>query len=182
MEEVYMEEIPEFKMLNTIYNIEKETAKKQGRLKVFPKFGCGWKPEGSEAQMVNSSMLGGLAKTAVFRSHYTLENKHHSCDNNYISEGHPTKSPSVVYIPSGDDPKALQFGVIKQLFQHSFAQRTFVWASVAVYEKCELDPSSGLWFSPVSSLSDSASLFLITAVSFPLMVAHADNHIWFLDS
>ena len=68
MNEIYKKEIPQVQSLWTIYQMEKEVARKKGNLKKFPKF-TNWRPEGSQAiSDVHLSILEGLQPTAVLLS------------------------------------------------------------------------------------------------------------------
>ena len=66
------------------------------------------------------------------------------------------------------------------IYQHSFAQRTFLWAAVSLYEDCCYDSTSGLWCSK-DSVGQTVPV-LIRYLSHPLTVAADGNlKIWFLD-
>ena len=185
MEQVYLHEVPKFRSLLTIYEMEKEKAQKQGKLRRFPKtFAC-WRPEGSQSDEETASILGGLEPTTQKYKEYFFEAKQHSHRYHYISKEHPTKRPSTVYYldlssKAGNKSKKPRFGVIQCIYQHTFAQRTFMWAAVSLYEGCWYDSSSGLWCSK-ESIGQTVPV-LIRSLSHPLTVAVDGNlKIWFLD-
>ena len=65
MEQVYLHEVPKFQSLLTIYEMEKEKARKQRKLKRLPKtFAC-WRPEESQSDEETASILGGLQPTTT---------------------------------------------------------------------------------------------------------------------
>ena len=81
---------------------------------------------------------------------------------------------------AGTKSKKPRFGVIQCIYQHTFAQRTFMWAAVSLYEGCWYDSSSGLWCSK-ESIGQTVPV-LIRSLSHPLTVAVDGNlKIWFLD-
>ena len=185
MEQVYLREVPKFQSLLTIYEMEKKKARKQEKLRRFPKtFAC-WRPEGSQSDEETASILGGLQPTTKKYKEYFLEAKQHSHSYHYISKEHPTQRPSTVYYldsssKAGTTSKNPRFGVIHCIYQHSFAQRTFLWAAVSLYEDCWYDSTSGLWCSK-DSVGQTVPV-LIRYLSHPLTVAADGNlKIWFLD-
>ena len=189
MEEVYKEEVMEFKTLWTIY-LMKDLARKHGKLKKFPKF-PNWKPEGSQfSSDLHSSILGGLLPTAVTYQHYVSEAKQHSRSFVYISTQHPSKKPTIAfYRPpfeyssgcSTSCPSAPCFGVIDKIYQHSFAQQVFMWAVVHFYRKPNFIPSCGLWCCD-GSFGKTAPV-LLSRLSHPLTTAVDEKRqIWFLDA
>lgn len=185
MEQVYLHEVPKFQSLLAVYEMEKEKARKQGKLRRFPKTFAGWRPEGSQSDEETASILGGLQPTALKYKEYFLESKQHSHSYHYISKEHRTKRPSVVYYldsssEAGTTSKNVRFGVIHCLYQHSFAQRMFMWAAVSLYEDHWYDSKSGLWCSK-DSIGQTVPV-LIRSLSYPLTVATDGNlKIWFLD-
>ena len=85
MEKIYVCKIPKFQYLLALYEMEKENARKQGRLSSFPKtFAC-WRPEGSQFDEETASILRGLLQRALKFKEYILESKEHLHNYHYIS-------------------------------------------------------------------------------------------------
>lgn len=188
MNEIYKKEIPQVQSLWTIYQMEKEVARKKGNLKKFPKF-TNWRPEGSQAiSDVHLSILEGLQPTAVVYHQFLLDDKQHSRSYLYISTQHPRKRPTIVFYspPSSSEAsscsasRSLRFGVVDQIYQHTFSQKSFMWAAVSFYRKAEFIPSCGLWCSE-DSIGQTVPV-LLSHLSHPLTTAVDENlKIWFLD-
>ena len=185
MEQVYVQEVPKFKSLMTLYEMEKEKARKQGRLKRFPKTLTDWRPEGSlQSDEETESILRGLQPKALRYKEYFLDTKQHSHSYCYISKENPSRRPSTVYYhdsssEAGTLCENLRFGVIQCLYQHTFAQKMFMWAVVSLYEDPCYNFKSGLWCSK-DSFSQTVPV-LLNSLSHPLTVASDGNLMWFLD-
>ena len=184
MNDIYKQEIPDFQSLWCIYQMEKDAARKKGYLKRFPKF-TNWTPEGSQVTSdVHLCILKGLQPTAVVYQQFLLEVKQHSNRYLYISSQHPNKRPTTVFYSSPSDAssidRALTFGIIKKIYQHTFAQNTFMWAAVTFYRKAAFIPSCGLWCSE-DAFGQTVPV-LLSHLSHPLTTAVDENlNIWFLD-
>ena len=92
--------------------------------------------------------------------------------------------PSIVYCSSPGSgayqtSQEINFGVIERLYQHSFAEKLFMWAAVSLYTEPRFDASCGLWCS--ENKTEKRILVLLRGISHPLTVAHDSNIIWFLD-
>lgn len=186
MEQIYVHVVPRFQSLLSLYEIEKEKARKHGTLKRFPKKFANWRPEGSVlGDEETESILGGLQPTALKYSEYILESKQHSHNYYYISKEHPTKRPSTVCFldsspEAGSHSKNPRFGVIHCLYQHFFAHKMYMWAAVSLYKDPWYNSKSGLWCS--KDLFGQTVIVLLSSLSHPLTVARDRNlHIWFLD-
>ena len=186
MEQVYVQEVPNFKSLMTLYEVEKSKARKQGRLKRFPKTLADWRPEGSlQSDEETESILRGLQPTAVGYKEYFLDTQQHSHTYCYISKENSAKQPSTVYYRDSSSEAGgtlcenLRFGVVHCLYQHTFAQKMFMWAAVSLYEDPCYNLKSGLWCSK-DSFSQSVPV-LLNSLSHPLTVASDGNSMWFLD-
>jgi len=185
MEQIYLKEVPKFQSLMALYQIEKEKARKRGRLRGFPKAFTDWRPEASESDAETASILGGLQPTVLTYKEYFLETKQHSYSYIYISQEHPTKRASIVYHLDSDSIEArerlknLKFGVIRCLYRHSFAQRVFIWAAISLFKDPQYDTKSGLWCSK-DSIGQTVPV-LLSSLSHPLTVATDKNFKWFLD-
>ena len=185
MEKIYLNAVSEYRSLLTLYAMEKERARKQGKLKMFPKAFSQWRPEGSmysESQL-NAICAAPQSKATVYEQ-YSLETKQHSHSYLYISKEHHNKRLSVVYcsLPCSGASQASQemnFGVIQRLYQHSFAEKSFMWAAVSLYMEPCYDASCGLW--RAENKTEKRILVLLRSISRPLTVAHDSNIIWFLD-
>lgn len=171
MKQVYKLEVPELQSLVTLYNMEKETARNQRRLKKFPKF-AQWIPEASDIQTTKESMV--VQPKIVMYHHYLLESKQHSRNSLYVCQEHPNKRPSIVYFssPFEDSTQNLKFGII---------QTIYIWATVSLYKEPDhFDSSSGLWWSH-NSFSCTIPI-LLSSLSNPLTVAYdKQSYIWLLD-
>ena len=190
MEEIYKIQVPEFKSLFTIYEMEKGLARKQGKIKKFPSF-TNWKPEGSQVlSAVHFSILQGLQRTAVVYHQYALEAKQHSRSNLYISTQHPSKKPTIVFYRALSDSSSSysstasatsSFGIIDKIYLHSFAQTVFVWAVMRLYKASKFIKSCGLWCSD-GSFGKTVPV-LLSDLSHPLTTtADEKGQIWFLDA
>ena len=179
MKQVYMVVVPELQSLVTLYNMERETARKQRRLKKFPRF-AQWIPEASGTQARKESMV--VQPTCVSYNQYLLETKQHSRNNLYVCQEHPTKRPSIVHFssPSEDSSQSVKFGIIQTIYGHSFCERMYIWATVSLYKEPHFDSRSGLWCSH-NSFSHTIPV-LLSSLSNSLTVAY-DKHsyVWFLD-
>lgn len=92
MEQVYVQEVPKFKSLMTLYEVERGKARKQGRLKQFPKTLADWRPEGSlQSDDETESIFRRLQPTALRYKEYFLDAKQHSHSYCYISKENPAK-------------------------------------------------------------------------------------------
>ena len=186
MEEIYKKEVAAFQSLWTIYEMEKDLARKKGKLKKFPMF-SNWKPEGSQLSSdLHFSILEGLQPTAVAYQHYESEAKQHARNYLYISTQHPSKRPTTVfYSPpsesSSTTSSASRFGIIDKIYQHSFAQKVFMWAVVRFYKNTKFVPSCGLWCAN-DSFGKTVPV-LLSHLSHPLTTAVDEKfQIWFLDA
>ena len=127
--------------------------------------------------------IGPQSKATVYEQ-YSLKTKQHSHSYLYISKEHHNKRLSVVYcsLPCSGASQASQemnFGVIQRLYQHSFAEKSFMWAAVSLYMEPCYDASCGLW--RAENKTEKRILVLLRSISRPLTVAHDSNIIWFLD-
>ena len=185
MEKIYQNVVSEYQSLLTLYGMEKERAKKQGKLKMFPKVFSQWRPEGSKysESQLNAICARPQSKATTYEQ-YSLETKQHSHSYLYISKEHHNKMPSIVCCSSPGSGACqtsleMNFGVIERLYQHSFAEKLFMWAAVSLYTKPCFDASCGLWCS--ENKTEKRILVLLRSLSHPLTVAHDSNIIWFLD-
>ena len=178
MQEVYMNVVPELQSLVIIYNRERETARSQRRLRKFPKF-AEWIPGASDTQTRKKNLA--LEPTGVSHRQYLLESKQHSRSYLYVSQEHPTKTASIVFLcPSSETaPQDVKFGVLQTLYSHSFSGRMYLWAIVKLFKNPHYDSSSGLWRS-CNSFNDTLPI-LLSSLSNPLTVAYDDCYVWFLD-
>lgn len=184
MEKIYQNEMAEYNSLLKLYNLEKERARKQGKLKVFPKTFAQWRPERNmypESHL--NAICQGLQSKATLHEQYSLKTKQHSRSYLYISKEHQTKKPSVVCYSSlcsgaSQGSEDLNFGVIERLYHHSFAEKSFMWAAVCLYKEPLFDSSCGLWCA--ENMTEKRILILLSSLSHPLTIA-IDSNIWFLD-
>lgn len=184
MESIYQNTISEYQSLLSLYNMEKERARKQGKLRMFPKTLSQWRPEGSlypESQI--NAVYKELPAEAILYQQYSLESKQHSRSYLYISMEHQNKRPSVVHysspcLASSQEIKELHFGIVERLFQHSFADRSFMWAAVSLYKEPKFDSGCGLWCA--ENIMGRRILKLLDGLSHPLTIA-IDSKVWFLD-
>lgn len=183
MEETYRREVQDYQSLLAVYKMEKELARKKGKMKRFPNF-TDWRPEGSHSlSVVHLSILKGPQPTAVVHHQYLLEAKQHSRDYLYVSSEHPSKRATIFFYraPSEASSTYQSFGIIKKIFKHSFAKKEFMWATVNFYREPKFDASCGLWCSENATGPDVP--VLLSHLSHPLTTAiDEDLNIWFLDS
>lgn len=182
MEEVYRIEIPEFQLLTQMFNMEREVARRERRLRKFPKSISQWRPEGGQLDQRCEALLDaihlGPGTTAVSFPQYLMESKQHSRDFLYVSAQHPTKRASVVcfrHLSSGQ----LNFGKVENIYKHSYAQKEYLWVTVDLYTEGQFDSQSGLWWSE-NSIRQKIPVCLCK-VSPPLTIATEGSTIWFLD-
>jgi len=141
-------------------------------------------PSPSKMDMTgDQASIGPQSKARVYEQ-YSLETKQHSHSYLYISKEHHNKRPSVVYysLPCSGASQASQemnFGVIQWLYQHSFAEKSFMWTAVSLYMEPCSDASCGLWHA--ENKTEKKILVLLRSISRLLTVAHDSNIIWFLD-
>lgn len=188
MENIYRCEIPELQSVVKLYKTEEEKARKERRLNKFPKSLTQWRPEGGQmepqCEVVLNAINGGLQFTAVMYPQHIIETKQHSRDCLYVSKQHPTKRPSIVYFPfpssvESKDSGTKRFGVIEQIYKHSFASKEFMWSAVNLFKEEQFDSQCGLWWSENST--QQIILILLDKVSHPLTIATDNSTIWFLD-
>ena len=182
MESIYKMEIPEFQSLTQLYNMERETARHQRRLKTFPKCLSQWQPEGGpldpHLQPLLDSIHSGPRTTAVTFMQYLTETKHHSRKCFYVSRQHSAKKPSVVFFRHPSTRK-LKFGEVDKIYEHSYALKEYTWVAVNLYNGEQFHSQSGLWSSD-NSLRQTL-VVLLHQVSHPLTIATEGSTIWFLD-
>lgn len=186
MVERYVDIIPEFKQLLSIYNMEKETARRNRLLKSFPVF-AEWKPRaGSSTEQPRAVVEGLIAEpTVLVYNEYTLDTKQHSRSSLYVSQEHPIKKASAVYYISSStqasNSKNIQFGMIQRIYSHNFANKEFMWAAVKIYKKPQYDANNGLWYSS-DLFQQKVHLDLLSSLSYPLTIAKDENScVWFID-
>lgn len=84
MEKVYKKEIPEFQQLIRMFSMEREIARRERRLKKFPKSLSQWQPEGGQLHQSCKALLdaihSGPETSVVTFLLYFIESKQHSCD------------------------------------------------------------------------------------------------------
>ena len=127
MENIYKMGIPEFQSLTLLYNMERETAHRQQRLKRFPKCLSQWQPEGGpldpHLQPLLDSIHSGPRPTAIAFTQCLTESKQHSRESFYVSRQHSAKRPSVVSFRHPSTGK-LKFGEVDKIYQHSYALKS----------------------------------------------------------
>ena len=127
MENIYKMGIPEFQSLTLLYNMERETAHRQQRLKRFPKCLSQWQPEGGPLdpplQPLLDSIHSGPRPTAIAFTQCLTESKQHSRESFYVSRQHSAKRPSVVSFRHPSTGK-LKFGEVDKIYQHSYALKS----------------------------------------------------------
>ena len=122
MKQIYQNVVSEYQSLLTLYAIEKERARKKGKLSMFPKAFSQWQPEGSkysESQL--NAIIGGPQSKATIFEQYSVETKQRSHSYLYISKEHHNKMPSVVCcsLPcsgASQTSQEMKFGVIERLY------------------------------------------------------------------
>ena len=182
MEIIYKMEIPEFQSLAQLYNMERETARRQRRLKTFPKCLSQRQQEGGpldpHLQPLLDSIRSGPRTTAITFTQYMTETKRHSHESFYVSRQHSVKWPSVVFFrhPS---TRELKFGEVDKIYEHSYVLKEYTWVAVNLYNGKQFHSQSGLWSSE-NSLGQTL-LVLLHHVSHPLTIAIEGSTIWFLD-
>ena len=184
MEETYRREVQDYQSLLAIYKIENELARKRGKLKRFPNL-TDWRPEGisHSLSIAHLSILNGLQPAAVVYQQHLVTAKEHSRDYLYVSSQHPSKRPTIFFYrsPSEGGSTHKRFGIVKQIFKHSFAEKEFMWVTASFYREPKLDDSCGLWCSKDSTRP--VVPVLLSHLSHPLTTAvDEDCNIWFLDS
>ena len=186
MEHANASEIPELDFVVKLYNNEKEKARREQRLKKFPKSLTQWRPEGGQLEpqyeVVLNAVHEGLKSTATLYPQHLMETKKHSHDCLYVSKQHRTKRPSIVYFkcPSlaSEGSRNITFGVIEQIYKHSFASKEFMWAAVSVFKEKQFDSQCRLWWSENST--QQRNIILLDRISHPLTTATENSKIWFL--
>lgn len=82
----------------SLCQMEQEKARKDRRLKNFPKSLTHWRPEAGkmepQCEKALTAISEGLQPTAILYSQYPSERKQHSHGCLYTSKQHPTKRPS----------------------------------------------------------------------------------------
>ena len=164
--------VSEYQFLLTLYAMDKKQARKQGKLKMFPKAFSQWRPQGSmysESQL--KAICAGPQSKATIYAQYFLETKQHSHSYLYISKEHCNKRPSVFYCSSpcsgtSQASQEMNFGVIEQLYKHSFAEKSFMRAAVSLFIEPCFDASCGLWHA--ENRTGKQILVLLRSVSPPL--------------
>ena len=63
-----------------------------------------------------------------------------------------------------------QFGRIKKLFAHSFAQHDIIFAEVYIFVDAHRDEELGMWFVPAITIT--STLLTLKEISEPLVVAN----------
>lgn len=88
MEHANASEIPELDFVVKLYNNEKEKARREQRLKKFPKSLTQWRPEGGQLEpqyeVVLNAVHEGLKSTATLYPQHLMETKKHSHDCLYV--------------------------------------------------------------------------------------------------
>ena len=90
MKQIYQNVVSEYQSLLTLYAIEKERARKKGKLSMFPKAFSQWQPEGSkysESQL--NAIIGGPQSKATIFEQYSVETKQHSHSYHIYFKGAP---------------------------------------------------------------------------------------------
>ena len=89
----------------------------------------------------------------------------------------PRKDPALCVFHSlteKDKPAVTKFGVIEQIFQHSFTSKKFMWVSVLLYEGEKFDSQCGLWWA--QEAMQQRIIILLSRVSHPLTTT-VDNSV-----
>ena len=180
MEQVYRKDVPELQSAISLFQMEQEKARKERRLKTFPNSLLNWKPEAGQmepqCEAALTALREGLQPTALMLLQHRSDTKQHSHDLLYISRQHPTKTPSIIcFLFEG----LLKFGVIEQIFKHSFVSKEFIWVAVRLFEREKFDSQCGLWWAEESTQQQ--ILIPLPKVSHPLTTAVENSIIWFLD-
>ena len=182
MEDTYKTEIPEFQSLTRMYNMEREIARRDRRLRNFPKSLSQWQPEGGQldphCEVLLNAIHSGPQTTAVVFPQHLKDTKQHSRDLLYVSRHHPTKRPSVVFFHHPSSGK-LKFGEVENIYKHSYALKEYMWATLNLFDGEQFDSRSGLWWSE-NSMGQKMPV-LLCQVSHPLTIANEDSSVWFLD-
>lgn len=164
-----------------LYEMEQEKARRERRLKKFPKSISQWKPQGGKleawAEEVLTALHTGLHSTAVVFLQHCSAAKQHSREYLYVSKQHPSKRGSIVYFTK--ETRGKKFGEIRQIFKHSFASKDYVWVALNTFKGVQFDTKNGLWWA--ENAIDQRMVILLTNVSPPLTVATEDSTTWFLD-
>ena len=140
MEYMYRKEVPELQSVCKLFQMEQEKARKDRRLKNFPKSLTYWRLEAGkmepQCEKALTAISEGLQPTAILYSQYPSERKQHSHDCLYTSKQHPTKRPSIVCFPYSlmekDKPAVTKFGVLEQIFQHYYIEEIHVGFCVII--------------------------------------------------
>ena len=182
MEDTYKTEISELQSLTRMCNMEREIARRDRRLRNFPKSLSHWQPEGGQLGRLavedpNAIHLGPQTTAVVFPQ-YLQDTKKHSCDLLYVSRHHPTERPSVVFFHHPSSGK-LKFGEVENIYKHSYARKEYMWATLNLFDGEQFDSQSGLWWSE-NSMEQKMPVRLCQ-VSHPLTIANEDSSVWFLD-
>lgn len=180
MEQVYREGVPELQSALNLFQMEQEKARKERRLKKFPNSLLHWRPEAGQmepqCEAALTALREGLQPTALMLLQHRSDTKQHSHDLLYISKQHPTKTPSIVCFLS---ETLVKFGVIAQIFKHSFVSKEFIWVAVSLFQGEKFDSQCGLWWAEEST--QQRILIPLPKVSHPLTTAVENSIIWFLD-
>lgn len=165
--------MPELQGFLSIYNSDRERARKKRKLRHFPTFSR-WRSEGSPQP------AGGLIEDRVTLYHqHTADSKQHSTNCPYVSRQHHVKRASTVCLLDLSEAQK-RFGVVEELYCHEVANKKFMWALVNLYKDTRFDLGNGLWFSCKDNYGQIMPVPL-NKLSHPLTIAVDDSFIWFLD-
>ena len=180
MEHVYRKDVPELQSAINLFQMEQEKARKERRLKKFPNSLLHWRPEAGQmepqCEAATTALREGLQPTALMLLQHRNDTKQHSRDLLYVSKQHPTKTSSIVCFPF---ETLVKFGVIEQIFKHSFVSREFIWVAVSLFEREKFDSQCGLLWAEGST--QQRILIPLPKVSHPLTTSVENSLIWFLD-
>ena len=141
-----------------------------------------WNPPGRTLTSGERYLLLGPSSTVIFYTNLTV------CDPNtyrlirYSSLGSSSSTSSFVFLKESDNSGSVhpQFGSIVSLFGHTFTETTF-WAVLDFFAQPTYNNDCKLWYVPISEPFIQRSIIPLNSISYPLVVAKENEHLWFLN-
>lgn len=163
MDNGYRYEAKEYAALHEVFLMERENARRNRKLKLFPPTFRKW----LDSRGINVQ----LDDTAYDMKLYSFS-KNGGRTHNYHRGDIITYSSKVC--------QQSRHGRIKSIFSHTFQDCPYIWFLISTYPLASEDPVTGLYFSANNSMHTQP--VLVSNISKPLYAAEEGQTMWFLGS
>ena len=165
----------EMKEMIDEYNQEKEVARKQWKLRSFPKF-HDWIPK-RDLTSTDEVILGGVSANAQsFESMFIRDSvgRKHLLQSSTIDDARKSHH-FFIYLIEGNRLAGLpKFGRIACFFSHQYL-RSYHFAKVKLFKDVHKEPSTGIWYAFNPEKSFEYSVISIDGISAAIPVDITDN-------